>query len=618
MENLRQVVENYCSQHDVQALSVCIEKNGENLFKTSWGKTSEKGKKVNEDTLFTIGSVSKVFTTLAILKLQEQGKLNLDDPVYKLMPQFTMKDERYEQITVRMLLNHSAGFYGNVPKGKYTLEPNREYVAQVLDFMSQSVLKDEPGKFSVYCNDCFSVSEALIETLSEKSYAEYIEDVILNPLNMQHTEFPDHEIREGRIVYAKSPLEREFPQEYVNGIGSGGIYSTPQDLCILMNAINNREILTKENHEEMDRLQVPNKMEIERLMQDSYGLGWDNVELNTVSSYGLKAMAKSGSTYGFGSYVIACPEAKLSAAIVMSMTEGSPSTLLKTLFTQVLESLGYKKQIKKLPKMNCVSDVSGYYGNSDGVFKVSVQGNSLTIENLVTQITECFEKQNTEWKSENVFMGKENPSLIFAHSEGTDYLIVEYDQTAVEGLRQRVLFASKLKLNKKEIQFKAAQKTMIMDNECWMQRSLDHLPMILSVEQIEDIVTVPYPLRIQDENHAEICIEVPGNNSREMMPVVADDEGITLGMYHYIDVRQIPDLITTTFKIENGKTVWFKANNSLDNLRMDGRGRCIMLDSKGKLVFDSEISWYMPEDLDGLYLGFMGKDGTTITVEISE
>ena len=146
----------------------------------------------------------------------------------------------------------------------------------------------------------------------------------------------------------------------------------------------------------------------------------------------------------------------------------------------------------------------------------------------------------------------------------------------------------------------------------------DHLPMILTVKQIDDIVTVPYPLRINDENNAEICLEIPGNNSREMMPVVADAKSITLGMYHYTDVNLIPELRNTTFKIENGKTVWFKANNSLDNLRMDGRGRCIMLNSEGKLVFDSEISWSMPEDLEGLYLGFMGKEGTTITVEVSD
>lgn len=614
---LRQIVNRYLEEHDVRALNIRIEKEEQPLFEMLWGKTAEQGKEIDASTLFTIGSVSKMFTAVAVLILKDQGKLELDQPVYKLLDKFEMADERYRQITVRMLLNHSSGLGGNASRGKYTLSANREYLDQVLAFMRESVLKDEPGKFSVYCNDGFALAEALIEAVSKMSYADFIEENILIPLNMQNTCFPDHEVREGRIVYAKSPFQTDYPQEYVNGIGSGGIYSTAYDLCLFMNALKNHQLLKPDSYAEMMRLQVPGKMKIEQACGGEYGLGWDTVKLDTLAFYGLQAAAKAGSTYGFGAYVLLCEEANLTAAIVMSSVDGNPPLLLKKLVNEVMQQLGAQpKGVSFSPLIGKTQQIDGIYGDNSHLISVQAKEDGLILQEMLRDQSWIMKKEADHYYSDQPFYGKENPALYFA-AEGDDlYLIVESDHPSVMGLRQRQIFLERLKQEKKRQTLSLTEETFLMENEFPAQRCLGYLPMKLTVVQQEGWVLAPYPLRILSDKLAVPALEIPGNNSREMYPLqIHADGSFSLGQYHYIPLAQIPVLSSLEFEIEKDKTRWFKCTNALDSIRMDGDGRCVLIDQAGTVVYDSALSWNMPEDLDGLWIGFMGREKTKIQIE---
>ena len=87
--------------------------NGEIVLSGGAGSFSlSEDRALTEDTLYGVGSVSKVYTASAVLRLADQGKLDLDTPVVQYLPGFKMADERYTSITVRMLLNHSSGLMG--------------------------------------------------------------------------------------------------------------------------------------------------------------------------------------------------------------------------------------------------------------------------------------------------------------------------------------------------------------------------------------------------------------------------------------------------------------------------------------------------------------------------
>ncbi|MGL4799784.1 MAG: serine hydrolase domain-containing protein, partial [Cellulosilyticaceae bacterium] len=106
------------------------------------------------DTLYGIGSVSKVYTTMAVMQLVEQGKIDLDTPVVTYIPEFEMADARYKDITPRMLLNHSSGIMGTTFKNMLLLEDDDTYsTSHLLEALKTQWLKADPGAFSVYCND---------------------------------------------------------------------------------------------------------------------------------------------------------------------------------------------------------------------------------------------------------------------------------------------------------------------------------------------------------------------------------------------------------------------------------------------------------------------------------
>lgn len=116
MENqkLDALCEAFFTEHQVRAMDVAIFQQGSEIYHYRSGRTASKGAKISEKTMFSIGSISKMFTTAAVMMLVQEGKLSLDEPIVKKLPMFKMPDARYKNITVRMLLNHSSGLPGQL------------------------------------------------------------------------------------------------------------------------------------------------------------------------------------------------------------------------------------------------------------------------------------------------------------------------------------------------------------------------------------------------------------------------------------------------------------------------------------------------------------------------
>jgi len=101
--------------------TVAIMVDGKIVYAEGFGlRDRANNLKVETDTQFNIGSVSKIFTAASVLILEQEGKLSLDKPVTAYIPDFTMNDERYKDITVRMLLNHTSGLPGTNDKDGFT------------------------------------------------------------------------------------------------------------------------------------------------------------------------------------------------------------------------------------------------------------------------------------------------------------------------------------------------------------------------------------------------------------------------------------------------------------------------------------------------------------------
>ena len=154
-------------------VSVAIMARGEFVYSETMGVADRAlNLVVDRHTRFNVGSVSKMFVTVAMLMLVDEGKVTLDAPVVRYLPDFIMKDARYRDITVRMLLNHSSG----VPGSTYFVgfEPDDTMHQLLLDTLKHSRLKHAPGALSMYCNDGFTLAEIVVEKVSGQKYIDFL------------------------------------------------------------------------------------------------------------------------------------------------------------------------------------------------------------------------------------------------------------------------------------------------------------------------------------------------------------------------------------------------------------------------------------------------------------
>ena len=176
-------------------LSLVVAKDGEIVYQKGFGMADgPKNIPATADTVYNTFSMVKSMTAAAILQLQEQGLLNIDDPVADYLPFFEVQypSESSEIVTIRHLLNHSSGLSNNVPEVfswiHFDGDPEwnqTELIAAKLPDYAQ--LSYEPGSQAVYTNIGYMVLAAVIEAVSGQTYQQYMIDHIFEPLGMDQT-----------------------------------------------------------------------------------------------------------------------------------------------------------------------------------------------------------------------------------------------------------------------------------------------------------------------------------------------------------------------------------------------------------------------------------------------
>jgi CubicO group peptidase (beta-lactamase class C family) len=165
-------------------------------------RDTETKAQVNADTVFRIASMTKSFTAMAILSLRDEGKLSLDDPAERFVPE--LKGLRYPtddspRITVRHLLSHSEGFPEDNPWGDQQLKVTRE---QMLKMISAGIpFSNAPGVAYEYSNYGFAILGEIVSRASGRPYNEYLAEKILRPLGMTATTMDPGKVPTDRLAH---------------------------------------------------------------------------------------------------------------------------------------------------------------------------------------------------------------------------------------------------------------------------------------------------------------------------------------------------------------------------------------------------------------------------------
>jgi len=338
-------------------------------------------------TMFAIGSTSKLFAGLAVMKLVDQGKVELDKPLVNYVKSFSMTSPEYTQVTVRMLINHTAGFPGGDYRNDVTYAPVPDFASQVMQTLSGQRLKYTPGKMAIYSNDGFTMVDPLVKAVSGKSYQQFVTDEILTPLEMTHSRYATEFFPTGSYAPRFSG-DKADPQVFTNTYPAGGLYSTPEDMghvaMMLMDGglYNGVQVLSRKSVEEIGKDQTLS-LPVNPVNSENYGLGWDWVSYPGLSAVGVKAWSKPGGTAGYSTQFIVAPDARLAVAITgvsMSFNSGQLAERI------MLHALAEKGIIEKVPTPLAdvvrqekpatdaeLAAMAGYYADNHGINLVEVQ-----------------------------------------------------------------------------------------------------------------------------------------------------------------------------------------------------------------------------------------------------
>ena len=278
--------------------TVLFAQNGKVIYKDTFGYIDF----VNRDTLkidtkFQLASVSKPFTSYAILLLKQQGKLSLQDSVQKYFPKFP-----YHGVTIRLLLIHKSG----LPEYNYFADkywPDKHIPITNKDVINLMIEKNItryylPDKKYNYINTNYAVLAAIIEKVSGKRFEDFMKQEIFDPLKMYNTvvykKGSKEKIENAAMGYHKRRLRAE--DHYQNGVvGDKGVYTTVEDLLKFDQALYSGKLVNKKNLEEAF------KPAHKRLyINDNYGYGW---RINAADSTN-KIVYHTGWWKGFRSYFI--------------------------------------------------------------------------------------------------------------------------------------------------------------------------------------------------------------------------------------------------------------------------------------------------------------------------
>jgi len=305
-KEIAQKIESYLSgqfRSDRPGCAILVSKKGRVFYKKGFGLANmEWNIPIGTNTVFQIGSVTKLFTAVAILQLVEKEKLSLKDSIQKYIPTFPTTGQT---ITIEHLLTHTSGIKDYVTMNHP--DPNvmrRDFkTLEIIDFFKNEPLEFVPGTKSSYSSSGTFLLGYIIEVVSGISYAEYIETNIFKPAGMMNSFYGDN----SRVIQNRAASYALEEGIYRNGdyrsmtvpYAAGALLSTVEDLFKWQQALYSNKILRK------DLLtKSATAYELKNGTKGDFGYGWF---VNYVEVKGSPTLAHSGGISGFNSLIMYLP-----------------------------------------------------------------------------------------------------------------------------------------------------------------------------------------------------------------------------------------------------------------------------------------------------------------------
>ena len=307
---------------DAPGLALGVIKDGNTLYAKGWGMADlEHNIPITADSVFDIASVSKQFAGLAIAMLESENKLRLDDPInmhVKGLP------SAFEPVRLRHLLHHTSGIRdwpGALVLGGRRFDDVISFSDTLSMARRQEALSFQPGEMYTYSNTGYNLLARTVETVTENNFSDWIQNNILNPLEMNQSHFHDDL---GRVITnrvrsyqgnQKGPFRNVGNQ--LMALGSSSLYSTVHDLLKWIRHFDNPKITSSSV---IEKSMHPGSLNNGKSAGYAYGFG--------VGEYReTKRISHSGGWAGFRTYLLYLPEFKFGVVVLSNWSGMNTSSI---------------------------------------------------------------------------------------------------------------------------------------------------------------------------------------------------------------------------------------------------------------------------------------------------
>ena len=312
------VVTDSLTRTGVPSASIAIVKDGQIAYVKAYGEAKlDPNTPATPEMRYSIGSISKQFTAAAVLLLQEQGKLSLDDKVGKYLPDLT----RANEVTIRQLLSHTSGYQDYWPQD-YVMPMMLQPVTsqKIMDLWARKPLDFEPGTKWQYSNTNYVIAGVIVEKVARMPLLQFLQQKIFKPLHMNSVTDTDQERLPqsdpvGYLRYALGP-PRPAPKEGKGWLfAAGELAMTAEDLAKWDISIIDQKVLKPASYQLLGT-----DVELKSGVATQYGLG---VTVN--SQGGRRVISHGGEVSGFTAQNTVFPDEKVAIVVLTNQDAASAS-----------------------------------------------------------------------------------------------------------------------------------------------------------------------------------------------------------------------------------------------------------------------------------------------------
>lgn len=354
VKKVEEQIEDSIQKKKIPGCAVAVVYKNHIIFINGYGLRSiGKEDKVDLDTVFQLGSVSKPIAATLAAVLEEKGYLNLENPVSQYLPNFTLNSQTSDSLKVTNILNHTSG----VPRSGFnnlieTFTPYEDIKAA----LQKTRVITQPGFKYDYHNAMYGLISEVIESATHKNFQDALKTYLLNPLHMHETSSTfeglfisfNHASPHTRNAKGLVPCE-PYSQGYYTVAPAGGINSSIRDMAIFLNAQLGAypKIISGKALEKMQTPLIPTHSALGggRSKNPAYGLGWRIIDYDD-----KKMVYHSGWVKGFTNFIAFMPEQEIGIVVLHNSDSRFARPLVTNFFNIALGLPEIKETVKPSKK----------------------------------------------------------------------------------------------------------------------------------------------------------------------------------------------------------------------------------------------------------------------------